>query len=127
MRRAIALALLVVILTLLVVILMPPSAGMAAATVPPDQSATGRVTGVVRDAMQAVVVGAKVELKSADSAATWTRETNGKGQYTFDGIPPGLYQLTVIVSGFQIVVVRDVRVDAGRETVVNVTLHIPHA
>jgi len=115
MRRAIAIALLVVVSSML----MPPLFA--------HESATGRVTGVVRDATQAVVAGAKIDLKSASSAATWTRETNGKGQYAFDGIPAGLYQLTVIVSGFQIVVVRDVRVNAGRETVVNVTLHIPPA
>ena len=120
MRRAVAIALLIMMLPLFM-------SYAKAASAQPDQSATGRVTGVVRDATQAVVAGAKIDLKSASSAATWTRETNGKGQYAFDGIPAGLYQLTVIVSGFQIVVVRDVRVNAGRETVVNVTLHIPPA
>jgi len=98
-----------------------------AATALADQSATGRVTGVVRDPTQAVVVGAKIELKSANSAATWTRQTDREGKFAFDGIPAGLYQLTVIVSGFEMVVVRDVRVNAGRETVVNVTLHIAPA
>jgi hypothetical protein len=123
MRRTIAL------LVVFNCMLMPPLSvsGAKAASAQPDQSATGRVTGVVRDPTQAVVAGAKVELKSADSAATWTRQTGREGKFAFDGIPPGLYQLTVIVSGFQIVVVRDVRVNAGRETVVNVTLHIPPA
>ena len=123
MRRAIAIPLFVLL------ILMPPLFARAAraASAPADTTATGRVTGVVRDPTQAVVVGAKIELKSANSAATWTRQTDREGKFAFDGIPPGLYQLTVIVSGFQIVVVRDVRVDAGRETVVNVTLHIPPA
>ena len=115
MRRAIAIALLVVVSSML----MPPLIA--------HESATGRVTGVVRDATQAVVAGAKIDLKSADSASTWTRQTGREGKFAFDGIPPGLYQLTVVVSGFQIVVVRDVRVNAGRETVVNVTLHIPPA
>ena len=115
MRRAIAIALLAVVSSML----MPPLFA--------HESATGRVTGVVRDATQAVVAGAKIDLKSADSASTWTRQTGREGKFAFDGIPPGLYQLTVVVSGFQIVVVRDVRVNAGRETVVNVTLHIPPA
>lgn len=99
----------------------------AVTSAPAEQPATGRVTGIVRDPMQAVVVSAKVELKSANSAATWTRHTNSQGQFAFDGIPAGLYQLTVIVSSFQIVVVRDVRVTAGHETVANVTLHIAPA
>ena len=120
MRRAVAIALLIMMLPLFM------SYGKAASA-QPDQPATGRVTGVVRDPTQAVVVGAKIELKGANSAAIWTSQTDRKGMFAFDGIPPGLYQLTVVVSGFQIVVVHDVRVDAGRETVVNVTLHIPPA
>jgi iron complex outermembrane receptor protein len=92
-----------------------------------DEAATGRITGVVRDPIQAVVAGAKIELKSASSAATWTHQTTREGQFTFDGIAPGLYQLTVVVSGFEIFVVRDVPVNVGRETVVNVTLHIAPA
>ena len=120
MRRAVAIALLIMMLPLFM-------SYAKAASAQPDQSATGRVTGVVRDPTQAVVVGAKIELKGANSAATWTSQTDRKGMFAFDGIPPGLYQLTVVVSGFQIVVVHDVRVDAGRETVVNVTLHIPPA
>ena len=99
----------------------------APVTAPSDRSATGRVNGVVRDPMQAVVADAKIELKSANSAATWTHQTTREGQFTFDGITPGLYQLTVVVSGFEMVVVRDVRVSAGRETVVNVTMHIAPA
>jgi iron complex outermembrane receptor protein len=97
------------------------------ASAPPEKATTGRVTGAVRDPTQAVVVGAKIELKSADSASTWTRQTDREGKFAFDAIPPGLYQLTVIVSGFEMVAVRDVRVNAGRETVVNVTLHIAPA
>ena len=115
MRRGLAIALLVVVSS----VPMPPLLA--------HESASGRVTGVVRDATQAVVAGAKIDLKSADSASTWTRQTGREGKFAFDGIPPGLYLLTVVVSGFQIVVVRDVRVNAGRETVVNVTLHIPPA
>ena len=94
---------------------------------PTDNSAAGRVTGMVRDPMGALVAGAKIELKSASSAAEWTRETTREGQFLFDGVAPCLYQLTVIVSGFEMAVVRDVRVDAGRETVVNVTLRIAPA
>ena len=53
--------------------------------------------------------------------------TTREGQFTFDEIPAGTYQLTVIVSGFEMAMVRDVRVTAGRETVVNVTLRIAPA
>jgi len=94
---------------------------------PVSNAAAGRVTGMVRDPMGALVAGAKIELKSASSPAEWTRETTREGQFTFDGVAPGLYQLTVIVSGFEMAVVRDVRVDAGRETVVSVTLRIAPA
>lgn len=104
-----------------------PGEQPAAANTAKDPTATGRVAGVVRDPVQALVAGAKIELKSARSAASWTRRTTREGQFLFDAMAPGLYRLTVIVSGFEIVVVPDVRVDADRETTVNVMLHISPA
>ena len=92
-----------------------------------DDAATGHLAGVVRDPLGAVVAGAKVELKNTSTGAAWTRETNHEGQFAFDSIAPGLYEVMVIVSGFEMVVVHDVRVRADRETAVNVTLHIAPA
>jgi iron complex outermembrane receptor protein len=93
----------------------------------PASSAAGRVTGTVRDPMGALVSRAEIALKSTNSAASRTRETSREGQFAFEGVAPGLYEVTVTVSGFETAVVREVRVDAGRETVVNVTLHIASA
>jgi iron complex outermembrane receptor protein len=104
-----------------------PSASAAEAASASTDQIAGRVTGVVHDPMGALVAHAKIELKSENSAAMWTRESTREGEFAFDGVAPGLYQVTVIVSGFEMAVVREVRVSAGRETRVNVTLHIAPA
>ena len=104
-----------------------PSEMLAVESTNANDAATGYVTGIVRDPLGAVVAGAKVELKNTSTEAAWTRETNREGKFAFGGIAPGLYEVTVIVSGFEMLVVHDVRVRAERETAVNVTLHIAPA
>jgi iron complex outermembrane receptor protein len=90
----------------------------------PSQAPTGRVTGVVRDQLGALVVSASVELKGPGAGAEWTRETSREGRFTFDGLAAGSYQLTANTSGFAVVAVHDVRVEAGHETVVDVMLRV---
>jgi iron complex outermembrane receptor protein len=107
---------------------VPPAGPVAVESAPQAGAAksdvAGRLTGAVRDPAGAVVAGAKIELKSMSSARVWTRQTNREGRFDFEEIPTETYWLTAIVSGFEMVIVRDVRVAAGRETVVNVTLRI---
>jgi hypothetical protein len=77
---------------------------------------------VVTDPTGAVVPGAKVEVKSLTSGARKSTVTNSAGRFAFDGLPAGRYEATIIVSGFQIVIIRKIAVVAGKETTVHVTL-----
>ncbi|MGA2889305.1 MAG: TonB-dependent receptor [Terracidiphilus sp.] len=86
--------------------------------------ATGRIAGVLTDPSGAVVVGAKVELKNIASKFTESAVTNLAGRFIFDGISAGSYQTTIVVTGFEVTIVRDIAVVAGRETVLNITLRI---
>ncbi len=88
----------------------------------PKTVATGRIAGVLTDPTGAVVPGAKAEVKSQASGFTRSVTTSLAGRFAFDGLPVGRYDLTIIVSGFQIVIIRDITVVAGKETTVNVTL-----
>ena len=90
----------------------------------PGDVATGRIAGVLRDPTGAVVPGAKVEVKSQANGISKSLATSLAGRFAFDGLPVGRYDATIIVSGFQIVIIRDITVSAGRETTVNVTLRI---
>jgi iron complex outermembrane receptor protein len=103
------------------------SEAAAAQSAAADVAANGSVTGVVRDPQGAVVAGAKVELKGAGPGAVWTRETSREGQFVFDGLASGTYQATVTAAGFAAAAVRDVRVDAGKAALVDVTLRIAPA
>ncbi len=85
---------------------------------------TGRIAGVLHDPTGAVVPGAKVEVKSQATGFTKTLTTTLTGRFAFDGLAAGRYDVTVIVSGFQISIIRDITVSASKETTVNVTLRI---
>jgi hypothetical protein len=115
MRRAVAISLMMLFSWTLI-------APLLRAQQNPETVATGRIAGVLRDPTGAVVPGAKVEVKSLASGFSKFVTTNRAGRFAFDGLPAGRYDLTVIVSGLQIVIIRNIKVIAGKETTVNVTL-----
>ncbi len=87
-------------------------------------NATGRIAGVLKDATGAVVPQAKIEMRNIASEVKVLLATNHAGGYAFDGLAPGRYQATIVVPGFEIAIIRDIAVFAGKETVVDVTLRI---
>jgi hypothetical protein len=62
---------------------------------------TAEVTGIIRDASQAVVNNATLTLTNEDTGVKRTAMTNELGYYRFALVPPGNYKLTVQASGFQ--------------------------
>jgi len=64
------------------------------------QQATAQITGTVRDESHAVVVGAKVTLKNADTNVARTEKSNKDGDYLFTLVPIGTYELSVEQAGF---------------------------
>src|SRR5579863_3232230 len=64
------------------------------------QQATALLTGTVKDASGAVVVGAKVTLKNANTNAARTQNTGKDGSYLFNAIPIGTYEVSVEQTGF---------------------------
>jgi hypothetical protein len=64
------------------------------------QTATTSVRGLVTDAQGAVLVGADVTLTEGSIGFTQAHRSNEKGEYSFQQIPPGSYQIKVVVPGF---------------------------
>jgi hypothetical protein len=62
---------------------------------------TADAVGVVSDASGAVVPGAKVTIKSAESGESRTETTNGEGQYRFPLMKPGDYELSAAAKGLK--------------------------
>jgi hypothetical protein len=65
------------------------------------QTATGQITGTVRDANGAVLAKAKVSVNSASTGLMRETTTNDEGVYSFPLLPVGVYAVTVEQQGFR--------------------------
>ena len=84
---------------------------------------TGDIAGTVTDASKAVIPNARVTLRSLDSGAAQTAETNQAGEFRFSLLKPGRYTVTISQQGFQSVA-RQVEVAVGQVVPVTVALEI---
>ncbi|MGC4054033.1 MAG: carboxypeptidase-like regulatory domain-containing protein [Paludibaculum sp.] len=65
------------------------------------QQITGTISGTVKDAQQAAVVGAKVTIVSAQQGSGREVSTNNEGVFVFTNTQPGTYNLSVEAAGFK--------------------------
>jgi hypothetical protein len=65
------------------------------------QTATGQITGAVKDANGAVLAKAKVKVSSASTGLSRETTTNEEGIYVFPLLPVGVYAVTVEHQGFR--------------------------
>ena len=83
----------------------------------------GNITGVVRDASDAVLPGATVTLTSPEMpGGAVTMVTSGQGQYRFTSLDPGTYAMTIVLAGFSTYEESDLFVTVGRTVERNVML-----
>lgn len=87
-------------------------------------TADATLVGVVDDSSGAVVANAQVRLKRADTGAIRESQTNGVGEYRFDLLAPGVYDLTVSVPGFQSKLVENITLAVGQTVTDNVVLQV---
>jgi len=88
------------------------------------QDTRAKVQGVVKDATQAVVIGAQVTLRNNDTGAQATENTTTVGQYLFDFVLPGTYTVTVETPGFRKFVQKNVLVQSRGDVTVNATIEV---
>ena len=89
------------------------------------QSATsGAVSGTVTDPSGAVIPAVAVELTSKDTNSVQTAQTNAAGQYTFTGVRPGEYKITVKASGFRTSSIPSVTVEVNKSAELDVKLEV---
>ena len=74
----------------------------------------GRVTGRVRDAQGAVVAGAMVKLTNPATGSQRSVTTDDSGEFNFPELALGSFDLVVSKSGFQTVVLKDIRTSEGQ-------------
>src|SRR5438445_4754861 len=85
---------------------------------------TGTVSGVVTDPQDAVISGAAVTLTSKGIGFTQKTTTQADGHYLFVNVPPGIYDLTVAMPGFDTAKVSSQQVRIGLTVTVNVKLKV---
>src|SRR5438034_4592612 len=65
------------------------------------QTATGQITGTVKDTSGAVMAGAKVTLTNPQTNQTRETTTSAAGDYVFPLLPVGVYSVTAEQQGFR--------------------------
>lgn len=90
-----------------------------------QSSATGSLTGTVLDPTGAAVAGATVTVRSTATNEELTATTNDQGTFNVPVLPAGTYTVTITpTTGFKQAVLKDVKIDAGRPSNVDVKLQI---
>ncbi len=65
------------------------------------QEQTGAIEGTIRDSSGGVLPGVTVEARSPQVVGVSTAVTNSLGVYRFPALPPGTYEVTAALPGFQ--------------------------
>jgi len=84
---------------------------------------TGDITGTLADPSGAVIPGATVTLRSADTGTVVTATTNASGVYRFTLLSPGAYSITAQSAGLKSQEAR-ITVLLGQVTTVNLTAEL---
>ena len=88
-----------------------------------SQANNGTITGTISDPAGAVVPGAVVEVKNAETGVVTRGGTSATGNYVLSA-PAGTYELTVNVPGFKKFVQQNVQVVVATDTRKDVTLQV---
>jgi hypothetical protein len=97
---------------------------LAPHTLTAQVSTTGKITGTVTDSSGGAVPNAAVAVKSAALLAERTTRTGEDGNYLFDLLPPGTYELTVSAAGFNTYSQTGIVLTAGFTATINSKLKV---
>lgn len=85
-------------------------------------TASASLQGTVQDKTQAMIATATVTITSKETGATRTTKTNGAGEYRFDPLPAGIYNIKATAAGFSTAEAKNVEVAIGRTTTQDFTM-----
>ncbi|WP_246409912.1 TonB-dependent receptor [Granulicella aggregans] len=86
------------------------------------QADQGAITGYIKDATGAAVVGATVTVTNIDNGLVLTSTTSGGGVYVMSPLKIGNYSVSATAPGFQTVTQNNIRVDIQQRLAINLTL-----
>ena len=88
------------------------------------QETTGGIQGTVKDPQGAVISGASVTVSGPALIGTQTSTTDSAGNYRFDRLPPGTYELNVTASGFGSSKQSGIKLDVGALPIINISMKL---
>ena len=86
------------------------------------QSDRGSIAGTVTDSSGAVIGGASIEVRGADTGNVYMAESTPEGVYRIPNVAIGRYDVTVKASGFQASVEKGVLIQINTVAALNITL-----
>jgi hypothetical protein len=98
--------------------------GTLMATLGFGQATDGNIVGTVLDASGATVPSASIEALEVATGVKRSTTTNQAGQYRFNNLPIGNYNITVSAKGFATTTLASVLVELNKNTAVAVTLQV---
>jgi len=88
------------------------------------QTIDANLVCTVVDASGAAVTNATVEITNVATAVKTGAKTNAEGQYRFNNIPIGLYNLTASAPGFSTANLKNIDIQLSKTSTANVTLQV---
>jgi hypothetical protein len=88
------------------------------------QTATGQITGTVKDTSGAVVPGATVTVHSDLTGLTRTATSNASGDYSFPLLPTGAYSVRAELAGFSVAKQSGIRLNVDQVARIDLTLAV---
>jgi Carboxypeptidase regulatory-like domain len=85
---------------------------------------TASISGTVKDATGAAVVGAKVTATNTETGIASSQPTNGDGYYSFQSLSLGHYDIEVQQTGFKVYRQTGIVLDVNAALVIDVTLQV---
>lgn len=77
------------------------------------QAGTATMTGTVLDTNQDVLQGARVTVAARSGSVIGNAQSGNDGQFAFNGLPPGVYKLTVTAPGMSTFTSDEIALQAG--------------
>ena len=88
------------------------------------QQGTADLRGRVTDAQAGVLPGATIVVRHQDSGLYREAVSSADGTFLMSGMTPGVYEVTAELAGFKKYVQRDVRLEVGRATPIELKLEV---
>ena len=97
---------------------------MLAASFSKAQTTTASFQGTVADATGAVLPGAQVTASNVETGLKRTMTTSDEGRFLLSELPPGSYEITVTLPGFDTLVRKGMTLTVGQQASLRLTMNV---